>query len=65
MFYLETKTGIKLQIGLQSIKKKDDDRRAVLKNAQQALQVSEVIQGKEEAADKNQKQALKDKFLKH
>ena len=54
-----------IKAGIQAciaINKKDDDRRAILRNAQRAL--SEVMRGKEEAAaGKKRKQAVMDEIL--
>ena len=55
----QAKTGIQACI---AINKKDDDRRAILKNAQQAL--GEVMRGKEDAAaGKKRDQAVMQKLL--
>ena len=58
IFLLRTKAGIQTCI---AINKKEDDRRAIFKNAQQAL--GAVMQGKEETAGKMRKQALMDEIL--
>ena len=52
---------LKLEYRGIAFNKKDDDRRAILRNAQQAL--GEVIWGKKEAAGKKRKQAPMDKMF--